>query len=201
MYHIVRKLCVTSPIAAYRPFGKAIHGQSGTWKRFFANTNISRMPFITANEHKLHYTDTPPSNDSGNSDAPALILIHGLGSSQNYYFPLLPQLAAYRCITLDTYGSARSRSQGEPLSLEGLCDDFFSLLDELKIQKVVGVGHSMGGTAVCRLAETQPDRVAGVVCIGPVNPKNVVPEMFTKRIDTVIKGTIVFVVEVALLRN
>lgn len=146
------------------------------------------MPYITVNGHRLHYTDTPPDDDSCKPDTPPLLMIHGLGSSQNYYYPILPGLSAYQCITIDTYGSARSKSHGEQLSLEGLCDDFLAVLEHLKIEKAIAIGHSMGGTAVCHMAATRPDRVAGLVCIGPVSPKHVTPEVFTKRIETVLQG-------------
>lgn len=118
-----------------------------------------------------------------------IILIHGLGSSQNYYLPVLPTLqSSHRCIALDTYGAARSQSNGEPLSLQGLSDDVIGLMDVLGIEKAVVAGHSMGGTMVCMLAAAHPDRVKGVVCIGPVCPKFVKPEFFTTRIETVMKG-------------
>lgn len=146
------------------------------------------MPFITANDHRIHYFDTKDAQPDRGQGKPPVIMIHGLGSSQNYYMAVIPEVAEYRCVALDTYGAARSKSNGESLTLEALAEDVVGVMDELDIAKAVIAGHSMGGTMACKIAAAHPDRVAGIVCIGPVNPKSVKPEFFTQRIDTVMKG-------------
>ena len=92
---------------------------------------------------------------------------------------------------MDTYGAARSKSNEEKLTLEGLAEDVIGLMDNLGIEKAVIVGHSMGGTMTCTLAAGWPDRVAGIVCIGPMCPRLVKPEVFTQRIEIVMKGKMV----------
>ena len=47
----------------------------------------------------------------------------------------------------------------------------------------------MGGIVASFLAATYPDRVKGVVLIGPVNPSPAVVPVFEKRIETVKRGT------------
>ena len=91
----------------------------------------------------------------------------------------------YRCIASDTYGAARSTSQGERLTLEGLAEDVNGAMDALKLEKAVIAGHSMGGTMACTLAGAFQDRRAGIVCVGPVNPASVKAEMFQQRIEAV----------------
>lgn len=146
------------------------------------------MPYITVNKHRLNYFDTQDANPDQGKGRPPVIMIHGLGSSQNYYMSVIPEVTDNRCIAMDTYGAARSKSNGERLTMEGLAEDVVGLMDELGISKAVLAGHSMGGTMVCTIAAAHPDRVAGIVCIGPVNPQTVKPEFFTQRIDTVMKG-------------
>jgi pimeloyl-ACP methyl ester carboxylesterase len=147
------------------------------------------MPYATVNPngHRIHYHDTKDVEPERGSGKPPILMIHGLGSSQNYYMPVIGHLPQYRCIALDTYGAARSKSQGEKLTLEQLAEDVVGLMDHLKIEKVVLVGHSMGGTMVCHVSAAHPDRVLGTVSIGPVNPKSVKPEAFTSRIEIVSK--------------
>ena len=142
------------------------------------------MPFATVNGHVLHYTDT--ALEQGSSKPP-IVMVHGLGSSQNFYMPVIAKLQGYRCVAMDTYGAARSRSQGEELTLPQLAEDVVGLMDHLHIPKAVIAGHSMGGTMVCTIAAAHPDRVAGIVAIGPVNPKSVPLQAFQTRIDTVMK--------------
>lgn len=143
------------------------------------------MPYATVNSHKIQYFD---SNTAPN-DKPPIIMIHGLGSSQNYWMPVISQLASkYRCVALDSYGAGRSKSQGEKVTLESLAEDVVGLMDFLGIEKAVVAGHSMGGTMTCIIASKHSERVAGIVPVGPVNPGTAKPEMFSSRIETVLKG-------------
>lgn len=142
------------------------------------------MPYVFIEDHKLHYADSRPQG------APpgglTFICVHGLGSSQNYYFPVIPWLTdKHRCITFDTYGTGRSSYTGLEQSVESIAEDVVAILDRMKISKAVVVGHSMGGTVVTHLAAAHPDRVLAVVAIGPVHPQPGVAEVFEKRIKTV----------------
>ena len=146
------------------------------------------MPYADVNGHRIHYYDTQELGSQIDNGKLPIVMVHGLGSSENYYLPVIPLLEDHRCVALTTYGAALSKSQGEQLSLEGLAEDVAGLLDTLKIPKAIAVGHSMGGPLVLQLAAAHPDKVAGVVAIGPVNPSSVKPEMFTSRIETVNKS-------------
>lgn len=145
------------------------------------------MPFANINSHSLHYTDIAPS---GNKESKlTLIFIHGLGSTQNYFFPIFPYLATYRCIVFDNYGAGRSKYAGGETSIPSLAKDVLGLLDHLGIQdKAVVVGYSMGAIVPTYLASTAPDRVLAGVCIGPVNPSESVASVFKQRISTVKEG-------------
>ena len=146
------------------------------------------MPYVQAIQHILHYFDSTTLQQPQDAATP-IIMIHGLGSSQNYWMPVISELAPnHRCIALDTYGAGRSPSHGEKVTLGNLADDVVVVMDELKIKKAVIAGHSMGGTMAVMIALKYPDRVAGIVPVGPVNPGSVKPEMFRSRIETVLIG-------------
>ncbi|KAK5693831.1 hypothetical protein LTR17_024982 [Elasticomyces elasticus] len=121
------------------------------------------MPYASLSTgHRVHYHDTTQSEPDRSNAKPPIIMIHGLGSSQNFYMPVIPYLLDYRCVALDSYGAARSKSQGEPLTIEQLAEDVVALLDHLYIKQAVVVGHSMGGTMVHVIAAAHPGRVVGV---------------------------------------
>ncbi|KAJ5574355.1 Alpha/beta hydrolase fold-1 [Penicillium hispanicum] len=148
------------------------------------------MPFLTANNHRLNYADSHPTGPPTPTGL-TFIFIHGLGSSQNYYFPVIPHLtAAHRCITLDTYGSARSPYTNEPVSLSGIAADVIGALDALSISKAVVVGHSMGGLVVMELGARYSDRVQGVVAVGPTHPSGALVTVMSKRAETVLEEPI-----------
>ncbi|KKK24863.1 hypothetical protein P175DRAFT_0520913 [Aspergillus ochraceoroseus IBT 24754] len=142
------------------------------------------MPFVPVNDHQLHYTDSHP--DGAPAKGLTFIFIHGLGSSQNYYFPVLPYLKTkHRCITVDTYGSARSTYTGQPISIASIAADVIGVLDALKVSQAIVVGHSMGGLVVTLLGAQYADRVKGVVAIGPTHPSETLTTVMQKRSDIV----------------
>ena len=147
------------------------------------------MSYATVNNHKLSYFDSTSIAQAKDASTP-IMMVHGLGSSQNYWMPIIPELAAdFRCVALDSYGAGRSKSKGASVTLDSLADDVVGLMDELSIRKAVIAGHSMGGTIAVIIASRYPDRVAGIVPVGPVNPAMLDPKVFSSRIETVLKGT------------
>ncbi|KAJ5156215.1 Alpha/beta hydrolase fold-1 [Penicillium capsulatum] len=145
------------------------------------------MPLVTVNSHRLNYADSHPDGPPTPSGL-TLVFVHGLGSSQNYYFPVIPHLSSHRCITVDTYGAARSPYTGEAVSIPGIAEDVIGVLDALKISKAVVVGHSMGGLVVTELGARYPDRIQGVVAIGPTHPSDTLVSVMGKRAETVLEG-------------
>lgn len=145
------------------------------------------MPFIEVQGRTLHYADSNPSDERKNSSA-TLLMIHGLGSSQNFFFPILPWLRNFRCIIPDTSGAGRSSLVGTKLSIREIADHAHALLDKLQIQKASIVGHSMGGTVALDFAARYPDRTSAVIAIGPIDPNNDAAGIFKKRIEVVSKG-------------
>ncbi|OAP64400.1 hypothetical protein AYL99_00372 [Fonsecaea erecta] len=145
------------------------------------------MPFATINGHSLHYTDIAPASSSSQSPSThTLIFVHGLGSTQNYYFPVFPFLTSYRCIIFDNYGAGRSDFQaGTETSIPSMASDVLGLLSHLGVEKAVVLGYSMGGMVPTYLASTSPDRVVAGICIGPVHPSEAVANVFKQRIPTV----------------
>ncbi|KAL5050461.1 hypothetical protein BDW71DRAFT_126099 [Aspergillus fruticulosus] len=145
------------------------------------------MPFISVNNHQLHYADSHP--DGAPANGLTFFFIHGLGSSQNYYFPLLPHLTPqHRCITADTYGSGRSTYTDQSVSIASIAADVIGVLDALKIPQAVVVGHSMGGLVVTLLGSEHADRVKGIVAIGPTHPSETLTSVMQKRSETATEG-------------
>lgn len=166
---------------------------NGVGKRSFSSSLSLKMPFAKIDSKELHYTDSQTA--SGHSPL-TLIFIHGLGSTQNYYQPILPYLSAYRCITFDNYGAGRSRYYSELLpetSVESIGQDVIGLMDHLKVEKAVIVGYSMGGMLPSHLASHKKfgSRVVAGICIGPVNPNPAAAEIFKKRVVTVREGKVI----------
>lgn len=147
----------------------------------------NNMPFLQITYKRLHYTDYPPSPASPHRGT--IIAHHGLGSSQNFYAPIVPQLTAagYRVVTFDATGAARSPYTQVEQSIASLADDVVGVLDALGVGKAVVLGHSMGGIVASQLAAepASKGRFEAVVLIGPVYPSEGVAKAFGGRITTV----------------
>ncbi|MBI0294314.1 alpha/beta fold hydrolase [Streptomyces sp. PRKS01-29] len=100
---------------------------------------------------------------SGPPDAPPLVLLHALGEDASDWDEVAPVLARSRRVyALDLRGHGRSDWPGE-YSLELMRADVLALLDELGLDRVELVGHSMGGIVAYLLASDHPRRVARLV--------------------------------------
>lgn len=151
------------------------------------------MPFAKIDGRQLHYTDYGPPVGS----SLAIIFVHGLGSTQNYYGPILPYLSQFRCVTFDNYAAGRSKYFSElypETSIEQIARDVLGLLDILQIQKAIVVGYSMGGMVPTTIAASKmgADRIISGICIGPVHPSPQVAQVFVNRVKTVIEGKFQF---------
>lgn len=101
-------------------------------------------------------------------EGPAIVFIHGLGGTTNFYEPQARVLVERRTvIRFDLPGAGRSPYAG-PVSIESLAEDLDGVLDAESLAAASLVGHSMGTLVVQHFAATRQDRVERVVLLGPV---------------------------------
>lgn len=82
------------------------------------------------------------------------VAVHGAG-----WLPQTDRLASdYRCISFDNRGMGRSQPAPAKLSVAGMADDAFALLDHLEIGSAHLIGHSLGGVIAQHMALTHPER-------------------------------------------
>jgi pimeloyl-ACP methyl ester carboxylesterase len=111
----------------------------------------------------LHVRDTGPR------DAPALILLHGFGSSLHTWEPWARALdRTYRVIRFDFPGSGLSApdptgSYADVRSMQLLA----ALMDTLRVTRATVIGNSMGGRIAWSFAARYPERVDKLVLISP----------------------------------
>lgn len=96
-----------------------------------------------------------------------LLLLHGNFDSLDGWDAIagaLPIRVPAVRVDLPGYGASGSAS---PASFQEVARRLVEALDELGIDRVVLVGHSLGGILAARIAELHPDRVAHVVLVSP----------------------------------
>lgn len=105
----------------------------------------------------------------GPVDAPAVVLLHGFGSSlQTWDAWLAPLAERHRVIALDLPGAGLTgpdptRDYSDPRSVAILA----ALLDTLGIRRATFVGNSLGGRLAWRFAAAHPERTDRLVLVSP----------------------------------
>jgi pimeloyl-ACP methyl ester carboxylesterase len=128
-------------------------------KRYVA----SKPQIIEVDGLQVHYKATGPEG------APALLLLHGFGSSLQAWDDWSVKLEQkYRVIRLDLPGfGLTGASPTNDYSEEKDLATLTHFADKLGLEKFSVMGHSMGGKMAWSLAASQPERVRALVLMAP----------------------------------
>lgn len=112
------------------------------------------------------YMDVKPQQPNGM----CFILMHGKNFSGYYWKDIIPVLVSkgYRVIVPDQVGWGRSDKPDLHYSLHMLARNNKLLLDSLDIQKVIVLGHSMGGMLATRFTLMYPGTVEKLILENPI---------------------------------
>ena len=138
-----------------------------------------RREVVDGRRVRLHsvYPDGGRWRDSATH--PPLLLIHGLGCSAEVWKPAMRRLAECGLdrpvYATDMPGYGRSAGPPEALGIDDLADWTARLMDVLGIDRVHLSAHSMGCQVALALARRHPERVGGLVLVGPTEGADLVP--------------------------
>ena len=107
--------------------------------------------------------------DTGPRGAPAVILLHGFGSSLDTWEPWAKALSArYRVIRFDLpgFGLTGADPTGDYTDAREI-RILLDLMDQLGIQRASLIGNSLGGRIVWNFAALHPERVTRLVLVSP----------------------------------
>jgi pimeloyl-ACP methyl ester carboxylesterase len=111
-----------------------------------------------------------------------LLLVHGLaGQLAHYTYGVTERLAGrYRIIAVDRAGSGYStRAPGTQADLHTQAAMLAALIEQLKLERPLVVGHSLGGALSLALALRHPHRVGALALIAPLtHMQEQVPPVF-----------------------
>ena len=136
------------------------------------------------NRHtQMAYMDVKPASPNGKT----IILFHGKNFNGYYWKDIIPSFTekGYRVIIPDQVGWGRSAKPDLHYSFHMLANNNRLLLDSLKIDKVIVLGHSMGGMLAIRFSLLYPDRTEKLILENPIgleDYKTFVPYQTTAEI-------------------
>jgi pimeloyl-ACP methyl ester carboxylesterase len=119
--------------------------------------------FLTFEGGHIGYDDT-----GGNG--PVALAIPGMGDLRSEYRLLAPALkqAGYRVVTMDVRGFGETSARWSDYSAHAVGRDALALLDHLNAHSAVILGNSFAAGSALWAAHDDPDRVSGVVLLGPI---------------------------------
>lgn len=117
----------------------------------------------------------------GPTGRPALVFLHYFGGSGRTWEPVMDALAAagWRCLAPDLRGFGASPAPGEDwthYTVDTMADDIHGLIERLRLERFIVVGHSMGGKVALALAARQPPGLAGLAGLALISPSPPTPE-------------------------
>lgn len=96
-----------------------------------------------------------------------LLIIHGNGGSIKDFMYQIPYFSKkYKVIIADSRSQGRTLDSGDSLTYEMMTDDYFELLNTLKIDSALVIGWSDGGIEALLLAMRHPEKVKQLAVTG-----------------------------------
>lgn len=100
---------------------------------------------------------------AGNSDT-ALLFVHGWAINKEYWQDQATAFSKrYTVVTMDLGGHGESGKNRASWTTDDFANDVIAVIDSLKLQKVILVGHSMGGHIILETTSKIPQKIIGFI--------------------------------------
>ena len=116
---------------------------------------------------RIAYMDVAPK---GTANGHTVVLLHGNNFGGFYFASIIDALTkeGFRVIVPDQIGYGKSSKPIAPYNFNSQARNTFLVLQKEKIERVMVVGHSMGGMLAARLATQYPKVVERLVLYNPI---------------------------------
>lgn len=127
------------------------------------------MPFANIDGCNYYYEIT--------GDGAPLVMIRGLGSNLDHWYPQMPALKQrFRVLTFDNPGIARTKDVITPYSIQKMAKNIVGLMDAAGVEKANLFGLSMGGMIAQELALNFPERIQRLIlCVTHCGKSHSIP--------------------------
>lgn len=94
----------------------------------------------------------------------ALVFVHGWSCDRSYWENQIDEFSEeYKVVTLDLAGHGDSGIDRKDYTLELFGLDVCTVVDKLNLEKVILIGHSMGGGVILNAYAYMPEKVVGLI--------------------------------------
>lgn len=169
------------------------------------NDSIAQRRLKLQDGIEIFYYDSIDNDDTDleqDSNKAILVLLHGFCGSSAYWEKVVPQLEQHaRVIVPDLRGQGRSSASSEEVyPMEMYADDLAEMLEQLNINGICLLGHSLGGYIALSFAERHKDKLKafGLIHSTPLadseaakeNRDNMIASVTNNGLSTFIDGLI-----------
>jgi len=115
--------------------------------------------------------------DDGGTGKTPVVFVHSLAGNSGHWSKQLEHLRGdRRAIAFDLRGHGRSDpARDNDYSFEAMANDIYSVVRAAHLEKIVLVGHSMGGSVSIAFAGRYPEMVAGLFLADPSGDARQIP--------------------------
>jgi pimeloyl-ACP methyl ester carboxylesterase len=134
-------------------------------------SGIGREPAIAQDVRKTSdHVNSPDSiriaYEVRGKGMPALVFVHGWSCDRGYWKGQLePFSRSFKVVAVDLAGHGESGLGRNAWTMEAFGGDVAAVVKKLDLQRVILIGHSMGGDVIAEAARRLPGRVAGLVMV------------------------------------
>lgn len=116
------------------------------------------MPLATASDGvRIAY-------ETAGAGEPAIVFVHGWSCDRSYWQHQIGEFArSHRVVALDLAGHGESGLGRGDWSIAAFAGDVRAVIEALGLNRLVLVGHSLGGPVIVETARLIPDRVVGLI--------------------------------------
>ena len=143
-------------------------------------SNIPTLKYLSYRHGQIAYVDT--------GEGPTLFLLHGMNGNSKSWTNLFHSLnSSYRVIAWDAPSFGKSDVFGD--TIEDYKNAAKALIETLKLENIILIGHSMGGLIATQLAYDDDVSISGLILssthLGFGYPKgNALMERYSNRLET-----------------
>lgn len=106
--------------------------------------------------------------ETGDPDAPGVLLLHGTGGHWETFAPNLGPLSEhFHCVAVDMVGNGFSEKPDHDYEIEVYVRQLLAVMDHFGMERASLVGMSLGAWVAARLALDAPERVDKVILMSP----------------------------------
>ena len=110
------------------------------------------------------FDDVPIHYRVQGGGTPTLVFVHCWSGNQTYWEAQVSHFPPYyRVVTLDLAGHGKSGLNRKNWTISAFAQDVVAVVDELDLDEVVLIGHSLGGAVVLEAAIQIPERLSALV--------------------------------------